>query len=315
MQRTGSEETVTVEPGQTGLRLDRALAELTSAGSRSRARDALSTGKVSLNGAPVGPEDAARPVGPGDTLAIAWNRPGTGLARVRGQEAMAAAGVRVLHQDARVLALDKPAGLLTDAASEAQLREEDTLKKRAKAALGGEVFVVHRIDRDTTGVVLMARDGRAAEHLDRQFAQHSPERVYLAVLVGRFPGESGRFRDWMAWDGPQRIQRACRPGAPGAVLAEADWRVVERLDGATLLELRLVSGRRNQIRLHAALAGHPLVGERLYRAPAHPRGPPFPRQALHARRLGVLHPGTGQPLTVEAPLPEDLTALLARLRS
>ena len=303
-------DALTVNAEQAGLRLDRLVAAIPSVGSRSRARTALETGKIALDGQIVGPADAARTLPAGAELRVRWNQPGTGAERVRGREAMQRAGVSVLYEDPALIAVDKPPGLLTDAASEAQRREEDTLRKRVRAYLGGEAHVVHRLDRDTSGVVLFARDLEAARRLDEQIERRSPERVYLALAVGSFPGEQGRFQDWMRWDGPARIQRACAPDAPGAVLAQADWRVQERLREATLLEVRLITGRRNQIRLHLQLAGHPLVGERLYRAPEQPRGPLAPRHALHAARLGLLHPRSGAPLVLEAPLPADMRQMI-----
>lgn len=311
----GDADSLVVDAGRAGQRLDRLVAAIPSVGSRQRAREALETGKVDLDDQTVGLADAALPLPAGARLRVAWSRPGSAARKVRGREALERAGVRVLYEDQSVIAVDKPAGLLTDAASEEQRREEDTLKKRVRGWLGGgEAHVVHRIDRDTTGVVLFAKTLEAARRLDQQIHRQRPERVYLALVVGEVRGDAGRFADWMVWDRAQRVQRPSRPGAPEAALAEADWRVRERLRGATLLEVRLLSGRRNQIRLHASLFGHPLVGERLYRRPEDPRGPAFPRQALHAARLGVEHPTTRRPLVVEAPLPEDLAALIASLR-
>lgn len=297
-----------------GARLDKFLAGLASVGSREKARQALKSGKVAVDGEPVGADDAGRTLRPGQRVVIAWARPGTGRRRTAGREAMERAGVTVLYEDPAMLVADKPAGLLTDAADQDQARHRDTLRKRVRAWLGGaEAFPVHRIDRDTTGVVAFAKTEPAREALRAQWETRSPERVYLAVVEGRVERDGGHFADWMAWDARVRVQRPCDPQADGAYLAEADWRVVERLRGATLIEVRLVTGRRNQIRLHAMLLGHPLVGEPLYRRQGRERIP-FPRQALHARRLGLKHPTTGAPVVFEAPLPPDLERLLARLR-
>ncbi len=304
-----------MDAGRAGQRLDRLVAAIPSVGSRQRAREALESGKITLDDQPVGPADAARPLPEGARLAVQWNRPGTSLERSRGREALSRAGVTVLYQDEALIAVSKPPGLLTDAASEEQRREEDTLRKRVRALLGGEAHVVHRLDRDTTGVVLFARSLQAAQRLDQQLHAQRPERVYLAVVAGEIPGTSGHFADWMAWDRARRVQRPTRPGAPEAVLAEADWRVQERLAGGALLEVRLKTGRRNQIRLHCQLMSCPIVGERLYRSAEQPRGPAFPRQALHAARLGVLHPISGRPLVVDAPLPQDMAELLGRMRA
>lgn len=308
-----ADEKRTVDAAHAGWRLDRLVAGLESVASRRRASEAISTGKVLVDGEVS--TDGARLVREGARLELRWNQPGTAMHKVAGREALERAGVRVLHLDEHIVVVDKPAGLLSDAATEAQRREEDTLKKRVRGWLG-EVHVVHRIDRDTTGIVLLARTTAAAAHLDAQFASRRPERVYLTVVTGRMSGDKGHFADWMTWDRATRIQRSCRPGTPDAVLAEADWTVLERFGPyATLLEVRLRTGRRNQIRLHCQLAGHPLVGERLYSDDRGARrGPRLGRQALHAHRLGIVHPGTGKNIAFESPLPEDLAALLAELR-
>jgi 23S rRNA pseudouridine1911/1915/1917 synthase len=308
-------ETVTVDERNAGVRLDRLLASFDSIGSREKARQALRSGKVSIAGEVVGLGDAGRVLSSGTEVVIQWNVPGTGRKRTAGREALARAGVSVLYEDADVLVAEKPPGLLTDAADSDQAKHRDTLRKRVRAWVGGaDVRPAHRIDRDTSGVVLFAKTDAAWEHLRGQWAKRSPERVYVAIVEGRVKGDRGRFRDWMAWDAARRLQRPCAPDAPGAFLAEATWRVTERLRDATLLEVTLVTGRRNQIRLHAMLMGHPLVGEPLYREQGRARIS-FPRQALHAAHLGFVHPGTGQRVRFSAAWPDDLRILVERLRA
>jgi 23S rRNA pseudouridine1911/1915/1917 synthase len=312
-----------VDAAQAGWRLDKVLAALPSVGSREKARQALRSGKVSVDGAAMGPDDAGRTLPEGARITIAWSRPGTGKRVTAGREAMERAGVRVIFEAEHVLVADKPAGLLTDAADRDQARNDDTLRKRVRAWLGGAMaWPVHRIDRDTTGIVLFAKNERARDALKEQWGARTPLREYAAVLEGDLPGESGHWADWMAWDQRGKIQRPTPPHAEDAVLAEADWRVLERFRGATLVEVRLVTGRRNQIRLHAQLAGYPMVGDRLYGGLPRGGGLParrspirFDRQALHARRLGLLHPATKQPVTWESPLPDDLQRLLRFLRT
>ncbi len=294
-------------------RLDKLLASLPSVGSREKARQALRTGKVDVDGESVGEADAGRALPPGAVVQIAWNRPGTGARRVEGKRRLESAGVVVRHVDDAILVADKPVGLLTDAADAEQHKHRDTLRKRVKAYLqADEVWPAHRIDRDTTGLVVFARTEAAREHLLHQWHERTPHREYLVVVEGRYPSDRGQLQDWMRWDSTQRLQRSCGPDDPGAWLAEATFEVEQRLgDRATLLRVRLVTGRRNQIRLHMMLAGHPLVGEPLYRK----RAPtiPFPRQALHAHRLGFVHPTTNQPVVYTSPLPPDLERLVAGL--
>lgn len=312
--RGGGTERLRVDADRAGVRLDKLLASLGSVGSREKARQALRSGKVSVDGAPVGLDDAGRALDPGVEVAIAWTRPGTGARATAAREGLDRAGVNLLVHDADIVAADKPPGLLTDAADVDQAKHRDTLRKRVRAWAGAEVWPVHRIDRDTSGVVLFARTEEAREGLKAQWAERSPVRSYLAVVEGRFPDDAGRFGDWMVWDAGARIQRPAGPDVPGAWFAEADFEVIERFgDRATALGVSLVTGRRNQIRLHAMIAGHPLVGEPLYRMPR-PRTVPFERQALHARELGVRHPRTGAPIVLTSPTPADLAGLLARLR-
>lgn len=294
---------------QAGWRLDRALAARESVGARRRAREVVESGKVSVDGAPCA--DPGRPLAPGATVTIAWNRPGTGRAHRRARVAVAAAGVAILYEDAHLLAVDKPPGLLTDSATRGQRREADTVTDRLRSYLrpqGKTPFAAHRIDRDTSGVVLFAKDRATFEALRGQFHARTPERVYLAVLDGRPSPDEGAWSDWMAWDAQRLEQVPANASVPGAVLAEARYRVRSELaDGRTVVEVRLVTGRRNQIRVHAMLRGHPLAGERRYLPPDHTqrRAEP-PRHALHAWRLVFDHPVTGERISVESPVPPDL---------
>ncbi len=173
------------------------------------------------------------------------------------------------------------------------------------------MHVVHRIDRDTSGVVLLARDAEAAERLRADFRHHRPERIYRAFVVGRPDTEatSGAWVDWMRWDRRARRQVSCDPGAEGAFEATLRWRLVAAGPLASELEIALGSGRRNQVRLQALLHRCPVVGERQYVPPRWRPPVTHPRQALHALRLGVRHPATGRPLVLEAPLPADLRRL------
>lgn len=300
-----------------GERLDQVLAALPRVGSRARAKRALEGGKVTVDGASVDLGAAGRRLPTGAVVEVDWDRPGSSLARVRGKRKVAAAGIRILHEDPDLVAVDKPVGLLTDTATAQQQRERDSLRKRLTPwlrAAGGRAFIVHRIDRDTSGVVLLARNEEVAERLRAQFRARTPERVYLAVVEGVPSRSEGTWEDPMVWDAPKRIQRRCAPDDPDAFVARAHYRVVEAFSGAALVEVRLETGRRNQIRLQAQLRGHPLIGERLYRSPDQPARVSFPRQALHARKLAVVHPKTGTRVEVEAPLPSDMARLLRSLR-
>ena len=307
---------VTVE--QDGLRLDRIVAALPSVGSRLRARKAIESGKVTVDGQAAGPADLGRSVVAGATVALTWNRPGTGYVQARARETLDRSEIAILFEDRWILVADKPAGLLTDTATREQSLDRESVRASLQAYLrarGTKPYIVHRIDRDTSGVVVVAKTTEAEAALKEQFADHSAERVYWVAVQGVPLTREGTWSDWMTWDRRLLIQRVTEPGRERAVLASARYRVLESwAPHAAILEVRLITGRRNQIRLHCQVRGHPLYGERLY-VPRDwaPRGPEAPRQALHAARIGFRHPGTGEQVTFESPLPADLGALAAKL--
>ncbi|MEM6930660.1 MAG: RluA family pseudouridine synthase [Myxococcota bacterium] len=314
MAKGTTEHTVGVD--EAGVRLDKVLAGLDGVGSRERARQVLGSGKVTVDGELVGAGAGGRKVPAGTQIAVRWNTPGTSPRRVAAREALARTGVAILHEDDALLVANKPVGLLTDAATRAQSREHDTLRKRVGAWLRtSEVWPAHRIDRDTSGVVAFAKTPEARQSLHDQWVARTPLRAYLVLVEGAVEADAGHLADWMWWDAKQRRQRPARPRGKDAWLAEADFTVVRRFEAvATQLAVTLVTGRRNQIRLHAQRMGHPLIGERMYRPPGSmPATVRFERQALHASRLGFDHPTDGRPVTFEAPLPKDLARLIRHL--
>jgi 23S rRNA pseudouridine1911/1915/1917 synthase len=313
-------------------RLDRALVPLV--GSRGKAADALKAGRVRLGGEPVSLADASRVVEVGAVLTL--DAPGHHNSRkaLVARRVLDDAGIVLLAEGRSWFAISKPAGLLTDAATFKQKRHEATATAIASEWLeqrrgpgAGEALPAHRIDRDTSGVILFATTTAAETHLRDQFAAHTPERVYLAAVAGKPEGPGGTWRHTMRWDPEQNRQLPARADEEGATEAEANWRVIAhargKLEGgeghgrASLLEVRLTTGRRNQIRLQAALEGHPLLGERLYHPPRGVPVPPIPgntplppRQALHAHALTFIDPDDGTRHTVTAPPPADLARLL-----
>jgi 23S rRNA pseudouridine1911/1915/1917 synthase len=307
------DETWTTPAEQAAWRLDKAVAARPSVGARRKARDVVESGKASVNGQPCA--DVGRTLAEGDVVTIAWNRPGTGRAHRLARVAVTSVGVSILFEDAWLVAVDKPAGLLTDAATRSQERDRDTVTDRLRRYLrpqGKTPFAAHRIDRDTSGVVLFAKDEATFAALRGQFYARTPERVYLAVVDGRPTPRAGLWSDWMAWDEERLLQLPAGSETPGAVLAQAHYRVTSDLSGGrSVVEVRLVTGRRNQIRVHAMLRGHPLVGERQYLPQgAAGRSAGLARNALHAHRLTFDHPATGARITVESPVPPDLSALM-----
>ena len=309
------DQTWTVSDAEAGQRLDKYLAAAGRAGSRSRATDALSRGRVFVNGEEVAAPAGARLVSEGDVVRLWMDRPGSATKTPRPP---ARHGLDIVHEDDDLAVVNKPAGLLTvpldgesGAASVLAL-----LWDRFRSHRTREPLVVHRIDKDTSGLVVFALHERARDALVAQFARRTPERVYLALVIGHPVPAEGTWHDRLSWDADAFVQRRARSDDPDARDAEADYRVVTTYAEASLLEVRLRTGRQGQIRAQAQLRGHALVGDRRYRpregSPGH--GIVFPRQALHAQRLAFDHPAKGRRLELTAPMPDDFKVLLEKLR-
>ena len=306
-------ESWTVEASGEGLRLDKFLSAPERLGSRAQVASALSRGKIFLNGTEATIADASRRVASGDVVRVWMDRPGSARRRLG---AFVDGDLHVLHEDDDLVVVNKPPGVLTvpldrraDAPSIVNLLARHWRSRKRQP------LVVHRIDRDTSGLVLFAAHTRAQQLLKQQFLRREPERVYWAVVHGRLRPDAGEWRDRLAWSDKALLQRAARADDPRGVDAISAYRVLESFDAATLVEVRLETGKQNQIRIQAQLRGHPLVGERRYVA-AGAEAPElsFARQALHAHALAFRHPADDRPLRFEAPLPADLRKLLARLR-
>jgi 23S rRNA pseudouridine1911/1915/1917 synthase len=309
----------TVGEERAGMRLDLWLARQAEIGSRSRARSAIERGKVLLNLETAAFSDCGRRLKPGDRVRYWEDRPGT--AHPRSREIVAArSALSVLLEDDAVLAANKPAGMLVEplpGEAEEEVTLLDLVADHLRFTARARPLVVHRIDRDTSGVVLVAKTVRARTELKDQFERRTPERVYIALLQGRVEPASGTWRDKLAWDRQRLVQKRAHVREAAAKEAVARYRVLEQYRDAALVEVRLVTGKRNQIRVQAAARRHPLVGERVYTFDAAARGaeaPRLARQALHAAKLSFVHPTSGKRVTVTAPLPSDMQALIDDLR-
>ena len=244
------------------------------------------------------------------------DRPGSARRRW-GRTSAAHGGLQIVYEDQALIVVNKPAGLLTVPLPRRgdEPNVQDLLAVHLRTRGKRTPLVVHRIDRDTSGLVVFATRPDAQRRLKDQFKRHEPERVYLAVVYGHPAPPSGVWRDRLVWDRAALIQKETHPRDPRGKDAVSEYRSVERFPHASLIEVRLRTGKRNQIRLQARLRGHTLVGEQRYvYGPDDLRPIDFPRQALHAHRLAFRHPVTSQPLSFEAPLPADLAELIARLR-
>jgi 23S rRNA pseudouridine1911/1915/1917 synthase len=229
------------------------------------------------------------------------------------RKARAAEGYRVLHEDDDLVVVDKDAGIVTvpaGAAAGDSLHEMLLEAYRKRGHKRPQLHVVHRIDRFTSGIVVFARSHPAYLELKAQFKARTPERIYLAIAEGAVEPERGRLVHSLA-EHAKSLKVHVVPGGQGGQLASLTYRVLERFDTATLLEVRLETGRRNQIRVQLASSGHPLIGDVSYGQPS----PLLPRVALHAHRLTLTAPRRPRRLRFESPLPEDLHRLLKLLRA
>jgi 23S rRNA pseudouridine1911/1915/1917 synthase len=309
-----ADSTWTVAETDAGIRLDKFLSSPERLGSRGRAANAIERGKIYLNALEVGLADASRRLVAGDVVRVWMDRPGSAKRVPR----MGPSGdVDVVFEDDNLIVVNKPAGILSvpleRKADVPSVYEQ--IEDRWRSLAKRRPLVVHRIDQDTSGLVMFAKDVQSQHHLKAQFARRQPERVYLAVVYGHPDPPAGTWRDRLVWDAKAMIQKATHPRDPAGTDAISEYRVVESFREASLIEVRLTTGRRNQIRIQARLRGHTLVGEERYTyGPGALRPIPFGRQALHAYRLSCEHPVDNRVMRFEAPPPADFTDLLARLR-
>ena len=291
------------------MRLDLAVSKAFGL-SRRAARTAVRAGRVDLDGAVADEPGLEVPDNP--RLEFSPTRPARHRVRTR---------LSALAEDEDFLVVDKPAGLLTVPTA---AREKDTLLARVLDYLHHRyrrrpvAFVVHRLDRDTSGAVVFARTRPALHFLQDLFRRHAIDREYLALVEGSLASE-GTFSADLAGDGVRLKRGVVAPGQRGK-RAVTHYRTVERLPGASLVAVRLETGRTHQIRVHFAAAGHPVVGDLVYgprdrkATRAARTAPEAPRQMLHARLLGFAHPQTGEPVRAESPLPADFQETLEFLR-
>jgi len=303
-----------VTEDEAGGRLDKWLAAAERLGSRSKALSAIERGKVFINNIEQGVADAARRLQAGETVRLWMDRPGSAERRYTERRE---AGLHLLYEDSSLLVINKPAGLLTvplpSQPDESSLLEQVKYHLRSHKKL--EPLVVHRIDRDTSGAVIFAKTHESQRKLKDQFERRKAERVYLAVVYGHPKPESGTWRDYLVWNQDSLKQQPAERRDRNAKEAICRYRTLEKFPGAALIEVSLVTGKRNQIRVQAGLRGHPLVGEKKYVYDPTPLpGIEFHRQALHAHRLALIHPMSQRPMNFEAQAPDDFRSLLETLR-
>ena len=307
----------TVGELQNGLRLDRALGELFSDYSRNFLANLVTDGRVRIDGVPA--KKASQKVESGQRVTI--DVPAAAPSAIEGQDLP----LTVLFQDADVVVIDKPAGLVVHpAAGHADETLVNALLFHVKdlSGIGGEIRpgIVHRLDKDTSGVMIIAKHDEAHRKLTANWNSDRVRKEYLALVYGTPSSERGTVEAPVGRDPRDRKRMAVVADGRPAI---TDYEVMERLRYASLLRCRLRTGRTHQIRLHMKHLGHPIIGDPLYSGPQWRCIPDkrvqkllsgLERQMLHATRLTFAHPRSGETIVVEAPLPRDFAEVVGALR-
>jgi 23S rRNA pseudouridine1911/1915/1917 synthase len=305
-----------IEPQSEGWRLDRALASAVPTLSRERIKSLISAGQVRRgDGALL--RDPAVKARAGDSFAVVVPAP-----RAAHNEAQAIA-LEVVFEDDHLIVVDKPAGMVVHpAAGNFDGTLVNALLHHCAGNLSGiggvaRPGIVHRIDKDTSGLIVAAKTDRAHEGLARQFAAHSIDRRYQAIVAGLPTPSAGRIEANLARSDANR-KKVAIVGEGRGKRAVTHYKVIRALRESALVECRLETGRTHQVRVHMASAGHPLLGDPVYgrTRPAHRdvlKNLEFQRQALHAARLGFDHPVTGNALSFDSTMPSDMQELLSAL--
>jgi 23S rRNA pseudouridine1911/1915/1917 synthase len=290
---------IRVRPEQEGERLDVVLAD--AAGSRSHAQRLIEEGRVTVDGAP---RPKRHRVSAGEL--VTWTE--AAPAPADGPPPDVPFGV--LYEDEHLMVVDKPAGVVVHPAR--GHRSGTLAQALAGRAAGGEpgrAGIVHRLDRDTSGLLVIAKSDDVHRTLKAQLQRREIVREYLALVLGRPPARTGTIDAPIGRDRRVRTRISTETDEPRA--ARTHFELAEAFADATLLRVRLETGRTHQIRVHLQAIGHPVAGDPEYGG-AGAFG--LERQFLHAARLAFPHPVTGEPVDVSSPLPEDLAAVLASLR-
>jgi 23S rRNA pseudouridine1911/1915/1917 synthase len=292
---------LTAEQEDAGKRLDQLVHQRLPEYSRSRIQDWIKAGRVRVNGTPARASHAVRagesvdvePADPPPLHATPEEIP-----------------LRTLYEDADLVAIDKPAGMVVHAGAgvhSGTLVNALLHRFGALSGVGGALRpgIVHRLDRYTSGVLLVAKNDAAHHALAAQFLGRQVEKVYIALVHGAVKQETGRVDRPIARDPVRRTRMTARLDSGRAAWSE--YRVLQRFAGYTLLEVKIGTGRTHQIRVHLASIGHPVVGDTLYGAPANSG---LGRYFLHAHRIRFHLPSTGAEITVVSPLPPELDAFI-----
>lgn len=318
-----------VDKGQTPQRVDKYLSEHMAGTSRNRIQTAAEAGNVWVNGTPVASNYKVKPL---DVVQVLLDHEPNDYT-IRPENIP----LTVVYEDADLLVVNKPAGMVVHPGHG---NYEHTLLNALAFYFQGQqgidmndpdIGLVHRIDKDTSGLLLIAKTPEAKTNLGRQFFDHTTERTYNALVWGTFAEESGTVEGALARDNRDRtIYRIWDlEENPNAKEAVTHWRVLERYPYTTLVECRLETGRTHQIRVHMKSIGHPLFADEKYGGMEILKGlrtqkysqyirncfDLCPRQVLHAKTLGFTHPRTGERMFFDSEWPEDMTNLITKWRN
>ena len=298
------------EAAQAGQRIDRSLAEEDTGLSRSALQALLEKGLVRCNGMAVAKSYKLKA---GDTVLV--EIPDAAPIAALPQDIP----LDIVYEDAHLLVVNKPKGMVVHPAPG---NPDGTLVnallyhcRGSLSGIGGEIRpgIVHRIDKDTSGLLVVAKDDATHIGLSQQMAVHSIRRVYNAVVYGGFAAEEGFVEAPLARSKTDRKKMAVYPaGTPGTKYAYTGYTVLDRFEGFTEIACRLKTGRTHQIRVHMASIGHPVAGDPVYGP--HSCIKSLQGQCLHAKTLGFIHPATGEYLEFDSPLPEYFQQFLKSLR-
>lgn len=338
-----------VPPGQAPVRLDVYITDKTANATRSKVQRGIKDGRVDVNGETV--TKVSTPVQPGDHIVCRVLRPPPI------EIVPEAIPLDVVYEDDTLLVVDKPAGMVVHPAyghrsgtlvnallhhvgagplSADDVEDEDDDDVGLATATAGPRYegdptvrpgLVHRLDKDTTGLMVVAKTDVAAAHLGQQFAERTIRRRYLALVWGEPDPPAGRIEGWLGRSPRDRKKVSVRPEGEGKWAATL-YETVEPLGHFALVRFRLETGRTHQIRVHAQSIRHPVFGDTTYGGDRIVYGPTLgsrkafvgnlfkrlPRQALHAHTLGFTHPTTGEDMDFEAPLPDDMAWVVQRIR-
>ena len=306
---------ITLPATAAGLRLDKALAEAVPLYSRERLKNLVQGGRLSGPAGVIWDPATKMKGGEALTLDVPEARPSDTVAQD--------IPLAIVHEDDHLLVVDKPAGLVVHpAAGNYDGTMVNALLHHCAGRLSGiggvaRPGIVHRIDKDTSGLLVVAKTDKAHEGLAAQFARHDVDRRYTAVVGGVPVPPAGRIEGALARSTTNRQKMSIVKDGRGKH-AITHFRTVAAFDGAAQVECRLETGRTHQIRVHMASIGHALLGDAVYGRTPGKLAPllkdlAFERQALHAATLGFVHPVTQEKLCFESPLPADMVALIGRL--